>query len=134
MSIFHIYCNENHHKEFLKYQAFCAMLRKIKRIKIIAPGLHNEGKKLEVYYKEFWQHCVCFQWYFCLYWAKPILYHYMYQLQSLLSIYWEQKFYLLAFHTICYINRKLQEETKCLHSINLGKFQPKNQYLFSQGF
>lgn len=90
-----------------------------------------KAKNLEVYCKKFWQHCVCFQWYFCLYpLSGNILYHYMYQLQSLLSIYYEQKFYLLTFHAVFYIYHKLQEETKCVHSINFGKFQQKNQYIF----
>lgn len=29
-----------------------------------------------------------------------------------------------------YIYHKLQKETKCVHSINFGKFQQRNQYIF----
>lgn len=56
----------------------------------------------------------------------------MSQLKTLLSIYYEQKFYLLTFHTICYIYHKLQEETKCVRSINLGKFQQKINTFFTR--
>lgn len=132
MSVFPIYCNEKHHNEFLKYQACYAMLRKEKNSSPWAARWRQKfGSLLWRILTTLHLLSVIFlplsieqKYFISLYVPTPKCSKHIY----------EQKFYLLTFHTFCYIYHKLQEETKCVHSINFGKFQQKNQYFFSQGF